>query len=111
MTAQKHIRYGVTFAASLVIAWTLLTPALALVFWRTSDRSWNTAMPWLWLWVFTVLTPTTAALRLHRRLNDLVATVPDVPDRIVRDLANTRWLFLMFGSMAGMAAVSLILSR
>jgi hypothetical protein len=80
MTAQKHIRYGVTFAASLVIAWTLLTP-------------------------------TTVALRLHRRLNDLVTTIPGVPDRIVRDLANMRWLFLMFGSMAGMAAVSLILSR
>lgn len=111
MTVQKHIGYGVPFAASLAITWTLLTPTIGLAFWRTSDWSWNAAMPWLWLWVFTVLMPTTGALRLHRRLNDLVDNVPDVPDRIVRDLANARWLFLMLGSMTGLAALSLIVSR
>jgi hypothetical protein len=111
MTAERHIRYDVPFAAALVITSALLTPTLGLAFWRTSDWSWNAAMPWLWLWVFTALMPTAAALFLHRRLNDLVANVPDVPDRIVRDLANARWLFLMFGSMTGLAALSLIVSR
>ena len=111
MSEQKRTTYGPTFVVSLLIAWSLLTPATAVAFWRTSDRSWDTAMPWLWLWIFTVLMPTVTSLRLHRRLEELTATTPDVPERIVVDLAAMRWLLPVFGTMAGLAALSLIVSR
>ena len=110
MVKEQRVTYNVSFVMFLILAWVGMTSIAALAFWNGSDRSWKEAMPWLWLWVFTVLTPTMAAMRLHRRLNDLVTTIPEVPDRILRDLANMRWLFLMFGSMSGLAALSLILA-
>jgi hypothetical protein len=110
MVNERRIRYGVAFVMVLILAWAGMTTITALAFWKVSDRSLNEGMPWLSLWVFTVLAPTTAAFRLHRRLNELVAARTDVPDRIIQDLANMRWAFLVFGSMAGLAAMLLIVS-
>jgi hypothetical protein len=109
MVKGRRIRYDVPFVLFLILAWVGITNIAAVAFWNTADRSWQEGMPWLSLWVFAVLTPTIAAFRLHRRLNDLVATVPEIPERIVHDLANMRWLFLMFGSMTALSAMSLIL--
>jgi hypothetical protein len=100
------VRYGLAFAASLALSWTLVTGLIAMAFWSGPHTASNLAR-WTCLWVFTVGTPTVQALRLHWRLNDLVETCPSVPAAVRRDLKHTRFAFLMFGSMTVLTVLAL----
>jgi hypothetical protein len=108
MIRQTHVGFGVMFGATLAIAWSLMTPALALAFWRSGARSLTAVTPWLALWLFTVVIPTTLAIRMHRRLNDLIAAAPDLPSRVPGDLSQVRWQILMCGGVSALAALVLV---
>jgi hypothetical protein len=99
MNDDTHVAYGVAFGASLVLSWTVVTAVLVLSSW-SDDRSAPNLGRWAGLWFATVAGPTISSLIVHRRLNELVRSYPDIPRRIRRDLRHVRWTFLMFGTMS-----------
>ena len=103
---MPRVGYGPAFVTSLVISWTLVTGLIALAFWYGPHSGSNLAR-WTCLWVFTVGTPTIQAVRVHRRLNDLLGACPSVPAAVRRDLIHTRFALLMFGSMTVLTVLTL----
>jgi hypothetical protein len=107
MQRVNHVGYGVTFGLSLILSWLLVTPFLMLAFW-SGPHTRDELTKWVGLWIFTVGAPTLQAIRLHRRLNDLLQMCPTVAGPVRRELAYTRFALLMFGSMTVLMVISLI---
>ena len=106
-TAQvKGVRYGVTFGASLALSWLAITPLLGWVFWSGPHTTDALAM-WIALWIFAIAVPTLQAVVVHRRLNEALDACPTLVPRVRRDLAHTRFVLLMCGSMTVLTVVAL----
>jgi hypothetical protein len=82
-----------------------------MALWRLRDQPANRLLALGSLWLFTVVAPTTTAVRLHRRLQDIVAASPNLPAGVTRDIASMRSLLLIFGTMAMLSAFTLVFSR
>jgi hypothetical protein len=109
MTEKQSIRYGITFGVSLAMSLLLTNALFAMALWRLRDQPANRLLALGSLWLFTVVAPTTTAVRLHRRLQDLVAASPNLPAGVTRDIASLRSLLLIFGTMAMLSAFTLLL--
>jgi len=108
MIERQRIRYGLLFSISLAMTWVLTNAVFAMALWSFRDQSAGRLAALASLWLFTVLAPTTTALRLHRRLEDLSTVVPEVPAAVVRELALMRSLLLILGTMAMLSAFTLL---
>ena len=106
MGRTSGVRYGTVFMISLLLSWTLVTALLVLCY-RAGSQSFRDAAQWAGLWFFTVAAPTLQALRLHRRLNDIVHECPTLPAQVRRDLAHARFVILMCGSMCALLVFGL----
>ena len=106
MIGSHRVPYGVLFTASLLLSWTLVTAVIALGF-RSGQQSLGHAAQWAGLWFFTVGAPTIQALRIHRRLNDIVHECPSTSAQIRRDLEHARFVILMCGTMCVLLVFSL----
>jgi hypothetical protein len=94
----RRVRYGLNFGMSLVLSWIFSTPLIGFAYLSGSRTREELAM-WVSLWVFTVGVPTMQAYRVHRRLNELLQVYPGLAHGVRRDLAHTRFVLLMCGSM------------
>ena len=74
---------------------------------RAGQQTVQDAAQWAGLWFFTVAAPTVQALRIHRRLNDIVQESPTTSAQIRRDLAHARFVILMCGTMCVLVVFSL----
>ena len=101
-----RVRCGVMFGFSLVLSWLLITPLVGFAFWSGPHTS-DALSTWIGVWVFAVAVPTLQALLVHRRLNDALAACPTLVPRVRRDLAHTRFVLLMCGSMTALLAFTL----
>lgn len=106
MTTARRTRYGITFTLSLALSWTLATGLIALACW-SGERTPERFASWAGLWIFTIGVPTLQALRVHRRLNELHAAAM-IPERTRRDLAHTRFILLLCGSMVVLIVIGLL---
>ena len=62
---------------------------------------------WVSLWVFTVAIPTVQALRIHRRLGEVLQDCAMASPQLRRDLEHARFVIVMCGSMTVLLVVSL----
>lgn len=108
--AHGSVRYDIGFTLSLGQSWTLVTAVLALSFWW-GDRSLSSMRDWGLLWLFTVVAPTIQAMKMHRRLRELVDVCPAMPPRVLRDFKETRVALPLLGTLAVLAAFGLGLGR
>ena len=107
MTGSHRVPYGTLFTVSLLLSWTLVTAVIALGF-RAGDQSFENAAQWAGLWFFTVAAPTIQALRIHRRLNDIVHECPASSPQIRRELEHARFVILMCGSLCVLLVFGLL---
>jgi hypothetical protein len=107
MERTNHVPYGLLFTVSLLLSWTLVTAAIALGF-RAGPRSLQAGAQWAGLWFFTVAAPTIQALRIHRRLNDIVRECPASSPQIRRELEHARFVILMCGSLCVLLVFGLL---
>ena len=108
MNDKQRIPYGIFFGTNLATSWVLATAVFAMALWSLRDQSANRLAALASLWLFTVLAPTTTALRLHRRLGDLITAAPEAPAVVIRELALVRSLLLILGTMAMLSAFTLL---
>ena len=108
MDEKQRVPYGILFGANLATSCVLANAVFALALWTLRDQSANRLAALASLWLFTVLAPATTALRLHRRLDDLIASAPEVPATVIRELALMRSLLLILGTMAMLSAFTLL---
>jgi len=107
MKRANDVPYGLLFTVSLVLSWTLVTAAIALGF-RAGQQSLQAAAQWAGLWFFTVAAPTIQALRIHRRLNDIVHACPATSPQVRRELEHARFIILMCGSLCVLLVFGLL---
>ena len=109
MNEKQRVPYGILFGANLATSCVLANAVFAMALWTLRDQPANRLAALASLWLFTVLAPTTTALRLHRRLDVLITTAPDVPATVIRELALMRSLLPILGTMAMLSAFTLLL--
>jgi hypothetical protein len=109
MSENQRMRYGILFGVNLATSWLLTNAVFAMALWTLRDQSANRLAALASLWLFTVVAPTTTALRLHRRLDDLITATPEMPAAVVRELALLRSMLLILGTMAVLSAFTLLL--
>jgi hypothetical protein len=102
------MRYGVLFGVNLAMAWVLTNAVFAMALWTFRDQPAGRLAALASLWLFTVLAPTTTALRLHRLLDELIGASPDLPAAVIKELALMRSLLLVLGTMAMLSAFTLL---
>ena len=105
------LRHGSLFITGLAASAMLFTVVFAVAIRTMDDPSWRRMIPWITLWVFTVLTPTATSFRLHRHVTDIARSAPAVPDDLLRDVAQMRWTCLIQGGMAALAAISVYVNH
>ena len=110
MDTAPRLRFGVTFTLSLIMSWTFATGVLALAGWTDSHTPQH-FMTWVSLWVFTVAIPTVQALRIHRRLGEVLQDCAMTSPQVRRDLAHARFVIVMCGSMTVLLVVGLHFGR
>ncbi len=98
MTTTPRLRLGLNFALSLLLSWTLVTALLALAAWADRHAPQRQAT-WVALWIFTVVVPTVQALRVHRRLGEVLRNYPTIPPQVRHDLEHARFVIVACGSM------------
>ena len=98
MTSRHQVAYGVTFAVSLMLSWTLATGLIGVAIWSGPQTIEHVAY-WAGVWIFTIGAPTLQAIQIHRRLNDVLLECPTASPQVRRDLAHARFVVLMCGSM------------
>jgi hypothetical protein len=98
MKSRNEVSFGVSFAVSLVLSWTVATALIGMAAW-SGPQTIEHAAKWAALWIFTVGAPTVQALQIHRRLNEVLLECPTTPPRVRRDLSHARFVVLMCGSM------------
>src|SRR5688572_4346135 len=108
MTERQRLRYGVLFGVNLAMSCVLTNAVFAMALWTFRDQPAGRLAALASLWLFTVLAPTTTALRLHRRLDDLITAAPEVPAAVLRELALMRSLLIILGTMAMLSAFTLL---
>lgn len=106
-----HLRYRALYRLWLAASTTALTILFAIAVSNTRDPSVQRLVPWLTLWIFTVVTPALASRRVHRRCVDLARSGGDGDAGVLRDLAQLRWSLLFQGAMAALAAITLAVWR
>jgi hypothetical protein len=110
MTIRKRIPLGVTFTATLVLSWTLITVAIGFAMYSDRNAPWTRLATWASLWLFSVLVPTTNAFAVHRAAADLLDRAQSgmaAADVLIR----LRPVLLLTASMAVLSAFALILGR
>ena len=110
MRSSHEVGFGVSFALSLVLSWTLTTPLIGLAIW-SGPQTIEHAATWAGMWIFTVAAPTFQAFQIHRRLNDVLLECPGPPPQVRRDLSHARVVVLMCGSMTVLLAFGLQLAK
>jgi len=110
MKSRHEVRFGVSFALSLVLSWTLTTALIGLAVW-SGPQTVDHAAKWAGIWIFTVAAPTLQAFQIHRRLNDVLFECPTPPPRVRRDLSHARFVVLMCGSMTVLLVFGLQVAR
>jgi len=110
MRSRHEVGFGVSFAASLVLSWTLTTALIAMAVW-SGPQTVEHAAKWAGIWIFTVGAPTLQALQIHRRLNDVLLECPATPPQVRRDLSHARFVVLMCGSMTVLLVFGLTLAE
>jgi hypothetical protein len=108
MTARQGNRYGLLFGVNLAMSWVLTNAIFAMALWTFRDQPTARLGAFASLWLFTVLAPTTTALRLHRLLGELAGASPDLPGAAMKELALMRSVLLILGTMATLSALALI---
>ena len=98
MKPMNEVRFGVSFALSLLVSWTVATALIGMAIW-SGPKTMEHAATWAGVWIFTIGTPTLQALQIHRRLNDVLLECPAMPPRVRRDLSHARFVVVMCGSM------------
>ena len=106
----NRIPFGVTFLATLVLSWTVVTVAIGLAIWSERDVSATRLATWVSLWLFTVVVPTLNAFAVHRSLRDLRAG-SETDTSVIDRLASLRPVLLLSANMALLSAFALILGR
>jgi len=103
MSRMQLILYDLAFKLSLVLSWTLVTALLGMALWwgpHTRDAAFSRVI----LWFFTVVAPTIQAVRLRRQIDELARECRALPDTAWRDVYQTQFALLMFGSMTVLGA-------
>lgn len=98
MNPRNEVGFGVSFALSLLLSWTLATALIGIAIW-SGPQTVEHGAKWAGVWIFTVVAPTLQALQIHRRLNDVLLQCSTAPPRVRRDLSHARFVVLMCGSM------------
>jgi len=98
MGSRNEVGFGVSFALSLLLSWTLATALIGMAIW-SGPQTIGHAAKWAGVWIFTVGAPTLQALQIHRRLNDVLLDCPTTSPQVRRDLSHARFVVLMCGSM------------
>src|SRR5687768_14609750 len=107
MNPRNEIGFGLSFALSLVLSWTMATALIGMAIW-SGPQTIEHAAKWAGVWIFTIGAPTIQALQIHRRLKDVLLECPSVPPQVRRDLSHARFVILMCGSMTVLLMFGLI---
>ena len=99
-----------TFTLALLGSWTLTTALLAFAGWTDSHTPQHLTT-WVSLWIFTVAIPTVQALRIHRRLGEVLHDCAITSPQVRRDLEHARFVIVMSGSMTVLLVVALRFGR
>ena len=110
MDTAPRLRFGVIFTLSLIVSWIFATSVLALAGWNGPHTPQHLTT-WVSLWVFTVAIPTVQALRIHRRLGEVLQDCATTSPQVRRDLAHARFVILMCGSVTALLVLTLHLGR
>ena len=110
MDTAPRLRFGVTFTLSLIVSWVCATAMLTLAGWSDSHTT-SRLMTWVSVWAFTVVIPTVQALRIHRRLGEVLQDCATASPQVRRDLAHARFVILMCGSVTALLVVALHFGR
>lgn len=107
MKPPNEVRFGVSFALSLLLSWILATTLIGMAVW-SGPQTIEHAAKWAGVWIFTIGAPTLQALQIHHRLNDVLLECPTTPPRVRRDLSHARFVILMCGSMTVLLMFALL---
>lgn len=107
MSSTTRLPYGVPFGASLVLSVIGLTALAAAMLWSERTESATRLVTLGSLWLFTVAVPVVTAMRVHRAVAGLVATVSHT-HQSVAELTRLRPLLVLAGGMALLNATALI---
>ena len=107
MNSRTEVGFGVSFALSLMLSWTLTTALIGMAVW-SGPQTIEHAAKWAGVWIFTIGAPTLQALQIHRRLNDVLLECPSTPSQVRRDLSHARFVITMCGSMTVLLVFGLL---
>jgi hydrogenase/urease accessory protein HupE len=110
MDAERNVGYGLMFAISLLMSWTLVTGLIGLLAWSDGQAPGHLAK-WIGIWAFTVGIPTMQSVRIHGLLRDVAQDCPVTSAHSRRALAHARVVILVCGSMTVLFVFGLFVGR